>query len=100
MGTFIPDSRVVGLIDANGIRLYGCEAVQHKLKNSLKTHRCIFELMLDSLTTNCGITISEIGYFLSNMGHVCRILKRNSQLFTAHSFTNSRKRYRILVMAA
>jgi hypothetical protein len=35
--------------------LYGCEAVQHKLKNSLKIQKMnflpVFELTLDSLTT-------------------------------------------------
>ena len=37
------------------LNLYGCEAVQRKLKNSLKTQKMhflpIFELTLDSLTT-------------------------------------------------
>jgi hypothetical protein len=49
---------LVGLIDAKGIgvaNLYGCEAVGHKLKNSLKTQKMhflpVFELMSDSLTT-------------------------------------------------
>ena len=36
---------LVGLIDAKGIgvaNLYGCEAVGHKLKNSLKTQKMHF----------------------------------------------------------
>ena len=38
------------------LNLYGCEAVRHKLKNSLKTRRMyflpVFELMSDSLMTS------------------------------------------------
>ena len=50
---------LVELIDVKGIgvayKLYGCEAVRHKLKNSLKKQKMHFlpvvELMSDSLTT-------------------------------------------------